>query len=124
MYFFSLWWNAYIKKLEKCKGPQCEIRKIKATAGSPPAMFLFSLGNTPKFRLFLSNSGFILTHHHFCHIRLAEVVTNVCPGLRGGNTDPPVFNGDESHYKNIPQRAAYRIRYTQAAILGKYHLPH
>lgn len=61
----------------------------KNTVVSPPRMFLFSLGNTPKCRLFLSNSGFILIHHHFCQIKLVKIVTKVCSGLKGENTDPP-----------------------------------
>lgn len=60
----------------------------KNTVVSPPRMFLFSLGNTPKCRLFLSNSGFILTHCHFCQVKLVKIVTKVCLGLKGENTDP------------------------------------
>ena len=84
--------------------------KKKKTVVSPPRTFLFSLGNTPKCRLFLSNSGFILTHCHFCQVKLVKIVTKVCLGLKGENTDPPPtqpnFNRDVSHYKNIPSKCS------------------
>lgn len=101
----------------------------KNTVVSPPRMFLFSLGNTPKCRLFLSNSGFILIHHHFCQIKLVKIVTKVCSGLKGENTDPPQpqpnFNGDVSHYKNIPSKSSmYSGIYIAMAIFGKFYLPH
>lgn len=68
-------------------------------------LFLFSLGNTPKCRPLLSNSGFVLMYPHFCQVPLVEVVTKVRAGLRGENADPVNFNGDVSH-KNVPSESS------------------